>query len=335
LRFALPFSAQTKFPAIDELKGIAIIIVILSHARSVLPMLAETLRGEVGVDIFLALSGFLLAFSSANESIGVFLRKKGWRILPAYWIALIFFVMLKALTLGVAHIESVGLHLFALQLFASPEYIYDINRSFWFVSFIALAYLIFLGVRKHVERTGLMLIACGVLTIASACWYRELGYADGIMNIAPRFLPFFLGIIAGRAYRNGSIEVKPDVPTFCGIALIIGSILIGVPYADSVIGALIIFTWFAIRKHIGRAKQGLALLGVISYEIFLFHQPLIDEFNIFAQKKMFGGMPGEAHLAIGVVIGLIITTAISVGLHNLLKKLSLKSLPRKGERPLP
>jgi hypothetical protein len=150
--------------AIDELKGIAIIIVILSHARSVLPALAETLRGEVGVDIFLALSGFLLAFSSTNESAGAFLRKKAWRILPAYWIALIVFVTVKALTLGAAHIESIGLHLFALQLFASPEYIYDINRSFWFVSFIALAYLIFLAVRKHVERTGLMLIACGALT---------------------------------------------------------------------------------------------------------------------------------------------------------------------------
>jgi peptidoglycan/LPS O-acetylase OafA/YrhL len=335
LRVELKPPHHGRFPAIDELKGLAIIIIILSHARSVLPMLAETIRGEVGVDIFLALSGFLLALSSADESIGVFLRKKAWRILPAYWIALIFFVTVKALTLGAAHIESVGLHLFALQLFASPEYIYDINRSFWFVSFIALAYLIFLAVRKHVERTGIMLIVCGALTIASACWYQELGYADGIMNIAPRFLPFFLGIIAGRAYRNGSIEVKPDVPTFCGIALIVGSMLIGVPYTDSVIGAIIISVWLVARKFIGRAKEGLALLGVISYEIFLFHQPLIDEFNIFAQKKMFGGVPSETHLAIGVMTGLLITVALSVGLRHILKKLRLDSLPRKGECALP
>lgn len=300
-----------------------------------LTVLSETIRGEIGVDIFLALSGFLLAFSSANEPAGVFLRKKAWRILPAYWIALIFFVTLKALTLGATHMESVGLHLFALQLFASPEYIYDINRSFWFVSFIAFAYLIFLAVRKHVERTGLMLIACGALTIASACWYKELGYADGIMNIAPRFLLFFLGIIAGRAYRNGFIEMRPDAPTLCGITLLVASIFIGVPYADSIIGALILFTWLAVRKFLGKAKRGIALIGGISYEIFLFHQPLIDEFNIFAQKKMFDGMPSESHLATGVVIGLFITTAISAGLRYLLKKLGLERLSRKGERAIP
>jgi len=337
LRVEFTHPAQNRFPAIDELKGLAIIIVVLSHARSVLPLLAETLRGEVGVDIFLALSGFLLAFSSTNESTRDFLRKKAWRILPTYWLALVFFATAKAVTIGSAQIESLGLHLFALHLFASPQYIYDINRSFWFVPLIVFAYLVFLAVRNRIERTGLMIALCGALTVMATLWYQHVGYPDGIMNIAPRFLPLFLGMIAGRAYRNGSLEIKPGASILCGITLIAVTMFMGVPYTDSIIGALIISAWLLLRKFFGRAKGALAFLGVISYEIFLFHQPLIDEFNIFTQKELIGIMPSQGYLTIGVLAGLALTLVISVFLHRLLekgRKLRLESLPREGERPL-
>ena len=72
---------------LDELKGVAILLVVLYHAGGVL-VWNNYLHGDLGVDIFVILSGLGLAMSSRYGGAREFLTRRLWRIMPAYWIAL-------------------------------------------------------------------------------------------------------------------------------------------------------------------------------------------------------------------------------------------------------
>ena len=75
----------------------AALLVVWSHACSVggfgpdpLQRLAGVTLGELGVNTFFALSGFLVALSwNRRPSPGHFLRKRVLRIFPAYWACLL------------------------------------------------------------------------------------------------------------------------------------------------------------------------------------------------------------------------------------------------------
>src|SRR5471032_960381 len=86
---ALP--AGVRLPGIDRLKGFALLLVVLNHASGTLDVTDWT-HGEVGVDIFLILSGFTLALNSSTLSAGEFFRRRFLRIYPAYWAALALFL---------------------------------------------------------------------------------------------------------------------------------------------------------------------------------------------------------------------------------------------------
>ena len=59
-----------------------------------------------------------------------------------------------------------------------------------------------------------------------------------------------------------------------------------------------------------------------SLEIFLIHQPLIRDYNLWAQRRLFPGSgPTSLALAVGVVVGLAVAIALSDRLHALLARL--------------
>jgi peptidoglycan/LPS O-acetylase OafA/YrhL len=71
-------------PALDGMRGIAILLVLAFHADNILP------GGWLGVDLFFVLSGFLitaLLFSEWDRrgevSLGAFYRRRALRLLPA------------------------------------------------------------------------------------------------------------------------------------------------------------------------------------------------------------------------------------------------------------
>ncbi len=68
-----------------------------------------------------------------------------------------------------------------------------------------------------------------------------------------------------------------------------------------------------------------------SLEIFLIHQPLIRDYNLWAQRRLFPGSgPTTLALTVGVVLGLAVAIALSDRLHALLAK-----LPAGGGGPAP
>jgi len=79
LRLELPAPVAGRIPALDELRGVAILLVILYHVGGVLGM-DNALHGEVGVDMFVILSGAGLALSQSQGGAGQFLLRRFRRI---------------------------------------------------------------------------------------------------------------------------------------------------------------------------------------------------------------------------------------------------------------
>ncbi len=88
------------FPALDGLRGLAVLMVVLYHCpRLGLPGAKHLqLAGDAGVDIFFALSGFLITMlllrdrdnrsASTTQLLGTFFTKRVLRIFPLYYLAI-------------------------------------------------------------------------------------------------------------------------------------------------------------------------------------------------------------------------------------------------------
>ncbi len=80
------------FPFLDGLRGLSISWVIIHHMPVSFPSwLAEVAnRGDLGVEFFFAISGFVVIQSLLfSTSVKEFYFKRAFRILPAYWMTLI------------------------------------------------------------------------------------------------------------------------------------------------------------------------------------------------------------------------------------------------------
>lgn len=84
---------------LQMLRGVAATLVVLFHLQAAAVfeghdpgILRWFVRGEVGVDVFFVLSGFVIFHAmlgrTTDQGAGWFLRQRFWRILPPYWVAL-------------------------------------------------------------------------------------------------------------------------------------------------------------------------------------------------------------------------------------------------------
>lgn len=102
---------------LQMLRGVAATLVVLFHlqAAAVIEghdpgLLAWFQGGEVGVDVFFVLSGFVIFHATqGREALGPgwFLRQRFWRIVPPYWVVLAF-TLLALLALGLLRGDWTG-----------------------------------------------------------------------------------------------------------------------------------------------------------------------------------------------------------------------------------
>ena len=100
--------ARPRLIGLDGIRGLAALFVVLHHSYLMaFPGFPEThapawtgflLYGHFAVVVFIVLSGFSLAVSPARngwrlDSLAKFARRRAWRILPPYWPALLFLLL--------------------------------------------------------------------------------------------------------------------------------------------------------------------------------------------------------------------------------------------------
>jgi peptidoglycan/LPS O-acetylase OafA/YrhL len=212
LRLTLGAPVRGRLPVLDELKGVAILLIILYHAGGVLSW-ANTLHGEVGVDMFVILSGIGLTLSGGHETAARFLGRRFLRIYPSYWIALTATLVAGAYFRGNHYAPAdIVLHYLGIHAWFGDAKAMSINDSFWFITLIVTLYVVYLPMRPLLGRPDRLLLAGMALSLLLAWVHLRAGMPVGFANLSMRFPGFFLGLVVGRLLRDGTLELPLSPP---------------------------------------------------------------------------------------------------------------------------
>jgi len=282
------------------------------------------------VDLFLILSGFTLAAYSAGIPLRTFILRRFLRIYPSYWLALLLFGYLDAHYLGGPRPwESVWQHIIGIHGFSRPEYFSDFSDSFWFISMIVAAYVVFACIRSRLDDLSLVFAVCGVLTLTASVIYQHFNHIGGLISLAVRIPSFFAGIVGGRLLGTGTAQIRFNLLAALGLLCFYYlTFFRGVTCGYTIPALGIVLAWLGLRSLLVRVPGGrlflaaFALTGVVSYEIYLFHQPLIRDMNLFVYHiYLKTPAPNRGQLLDGILVALLITVVISIAVHLLVSRL--------------
>jgi peptidoglycan/LPS O-acetylase OafA/YrhL len=320
-----PQAAPGRVPVLDELRGLAILLVVTYHTCGVTGF-PNYEHGELGVDIFILLSGAALTLTNRpEEGAGRFLWRRLARLLPAYWIALTIFWLAGVHLLGRVHkpVEVIA-HYLCIHPWWGDQYLLSINDSFWFLGLVVPLYIAFAFLRRFLSRLDLLVGLGLVLSFALVCWiFFHLGMPALFVQVGLRPPIFFVGVILGTLLRDGVARI-PLTP-WLGVGVLLtfyGMFVNGTLVGYTVAGFSVFALYLAARANAAAAGRrflcrGLSWLGIYSYEIFLLHQPLIREYNDYVWRRCLGHAPSAVQTALGAGAGLLASIILAFLLHHL------------------
>ncbi len=293
----------------DEIYGISILWIMLFHGylcevyyfvdRPVLKYLGKFLGyGNMGVEVFLFLSGICLYFSfSKNQEIIPFIRRRFRRIFPPLLVSYLPFFILQYRK-GYMTLYSMFLSLITLRTWISPS---DTN---WFASLIVACYLFYpyyYGViyekeKGSIRRTLFLTLFMAVITFMIKNEAPEL-FDHMEINIT-RIPIFILGCGAGKLTYE-----KKELPAWSWFLMAVSVAVcfyglnadwfegIGSRYSYILGGIPLTFFFALLVPYTGRyIRAVLRFFGHISLELYFVH--LIMK-NLYQQGYLFPYEPGN------------------------------------------
>jgi peptidoglycan/LPS O-acetylase OafA/YrhL len=333
-----------RLAGLDGIRGLAALYVVLHHSwlmsypgfpRNIGPAWTGwLLYGHLAVVVFITLSGFSLAVSPARSGWQVggkarFARRRAWRILPPYWAALAFSLLIVWTAAvdpgeGTPTARSVVVHGLLLQdIFGSRTP----NGAFWSIAVEAQLYVVFPLLLLTLRRAGRwpMIAAVTAVVVAIGLLAPHMSLVGMLMRLTPQFAVLFaLGIVgAGIAVADGSrrrsswpwLAALAAAPVFAVIALL-GSVwtVNHFYWVDIALGPAITLLLVAVAN--GRPVALVRLLntragrslGSFSYSLYLTHAPiLLIIHNKLIAPYVRPGLPVfVAMLAISVPVAIVV-----------------------------
>lgn len=331
LKLELPHPVSGRLEVFDELKGLAILLVVAYHFGGAIGW-SNGLHGDLGVDIFVILSGAGLAFGSRYESARTFLVRRLTRIMPTYWIVLTLFCICNVHFLQLHYTPfNLLIHFLGVQGFFGDAYGMAINDSFWFITLILSLYLLFCLCHPLKDSPDRLLLAGIAISVAVALAFFDTGQSGMFAHLGLRLPGFFIGLLIGQMLKAGRVELRLGWPLALAALLLTyvpytQGVIFYTPFVALALMAAYVFGWKAVDPSgLGtRVARPLRFLGDHSLEIFLIHQPLMRQYNLYLQGRWFNiPQPSVASLSLGMVIALAVTLYASVELHRLVRRLPL------------
>lgn len=295
-----------RFEALDGWRGIAALAICFYHVPVVLPMLQRLPRWEnmeLMVDLFLVLSGFVIAHSWGNrirdaESLKAFAAKRFWRIMPMHIAMLLVLVMLELAKLAATKVVALPLeaapftehksvatllsNLFLLQAMHLHETT-SWNLPAWSISVEFWTYLVFAGViligRRYAMLAFVMLagLALSVLLLVSPrslLVSNDWGFARAIYD-------FFVGALAYHLFQRGTLRSAFGA---VGEVATVGLVLLFLCTARQSFSiwfapfmfALLVVVFAQSRGPVNRMLESRSVqaLGLWSYSVYMLHDVL-------------------------------------------------------------
>ncbi len=319
-------SRLTRLPAINGLRGIAILAVVYCHlvaglwAEDGVPRWLSPLltNGWTGVNLFFILSGFVLylpyaagerRMDSVPDRVD-FYRRRVWRLMPLFYVAV-------AAQWAVAAVRGEGTGIGELAAVLSVGFVFDprtfgpsFNVTLWSIgveiAFSALFPLLILGLR----RWGIARFVAAILVLALAARVVGIWRFPEVQSIAfntdgviCRIDEFVLGLLLAHCHAAGRLPRRPAVWAGAGIALV-GLAWVGFDLTlhhalpalsravlNNVLDAGLCAVALAALCPGTRLARALAwpplqLLGMMCYSLYIWHWPMLGWV-----------MPGKAEMA--------------------------------------
>ena len=322
---------------IQLLRGISVIMVVLFHLD-----LKVLKSGFLGVDIFFAISGFLMAvLYDKDVRFRDFVYKRARRLLPAYFVTILL-TLIGAFILTIPNefnsvaeqsiygtflISNIGFwqgnSYFVKSAFQPLLHLWSLGLE---VQFYLLAPLLF----RLFDKKKIFYPICLLLSMA-ACFYLVGVSPKTAFFILPfRLWEFLFGYgIANYLTSNGSVKVDRSLSWIGGAALVATlaipliningkalTVISGHPGLYALLVCLItsMVLIFGVPRVIEDSPVGdfLELVGKYSYSIYLVHYPVI----VLFLYKPFSGTSLKPNSLIQGFIILTLTTILSVLMYH-------------------
>jgi len=273
----------TRNNALDGLRGIAVLLVILAHAG--VPYFAQA--GAVGVTMFFVLSGFLITRLLKDEhqrsgriSLRRFYGRRARRLLPAL-MALVLLDGLARLAAGVSLVPVVAAATYSSNIAATFGVPLLELSHIWSLSLEEQFYLVWPVLLLLLVRTRFAVPALAVAIIASAALRVGL-LVGGAGSVRVSFAPdtradaLLVGCLLAltiHRLRRPSREVAAVSAVLLGAFCFVGGwVMMWVLLPAAVCSAAIV--WWSLDHHGWLACRPLMFVGTISYGLYLWHYPV-------------------------------------------------------------
>lgn len=275
-----------RYVFLDGMRGVAALVVLAVHASSIFGLPPLFSSGEIAVDLFFCLSGFVLAhaYDSKVESRG-FGGLMGRRVIRLYPMIAFAVALSAALALlegkaGVAILSAAAMFLFPVSLVTGGVLAFPLNLPMWSLFFEMVG-----SAGYGLERNRLGNRALLWLVVISGCVLAATMIAGHVQNFGvggraaflvglPRMIyPFALGVLLARV----AIKVPSITDWRMALALVV---LFAIPASKLHIAmcCIVLLPAMVLLGSNARITMPVAWdwLGRISYPLYLLHVPVLE-----------------------------------------------------------
>ena len=309
--------ASDRIPRLDVLRAVAVLGVFAFHYSNAVqrpltaaaaggwdaPLAAFFLNaatvGASGVALFFVLSGFCihLAFLRHGDRFRVskFLQRRFLRIYPAYFVSLIVFSLLGVFkVIGTINLKQFLTHLLLVHDCFNLPILFGINGVYWSLAIEFQFYLLYPLLLFGRRRMGLKaclfyaLLACLLIQVAAMLW-PAFGNFDQVRFCVGRTLGTWCDWILGACLAEASVARRRFFigAPFWAVASL--GLLLLVRESDggtfefrflleSFVAAVLMEIYLGWSRALLGIERLLIPVGLISYSVYLWHQPWLKAF---------------------------------------------------------
>jgi len=277
-------------------------VLIIANLKSLLLNFNPVGQGWIGVELFLVISGFLIHFIYLQNQSGFkwrpFFSKRFWRIYPPYVLVLLFFFFSRP------DINPTGLvdffsHFFLIHNLSDKTF-FTINPSFWSIALevqLYLLYPIYLILTKYFTAPKtILLLLLTLIVLRLFAYFYDIEYLSFNASVFNFWFTWAMGaFLAERYYLNNKLFKKPYIWfiffytsffvfklfDFTNHFILIPASLCCVSFVEAILYSNLIGKYLVNR---GIVKY-LSYVGLISYSLYLIHQPYLNDLLNFYNPK--------------------------------------------------
>jgi peptidoglycan/LPS O-acetylase OafA/YrhL len=286
------------YNSLQYLRGIACWLVIFYHLAKIYNQLNFNgwgqyffYGGEFGVDIFFVLSGFVMTLSleksngiNSLKELITFLKTRWFRIAPAYFFWMAFFIIL--FQQGACHLNIPSKNIIYATLFLPGSWPYPPLPIGWTLNFEMYFYVV-LAVFYYFRQHRTLLLFLAVCPILGKILPTDITYLSKIV-FSKYVWEFLFGILLFK-YQHYIQLNKSKTLLLCVITGIIFGYFYTINFPQGInirviVAALLVLSFIKLEEHYTFNNKYLLFLGDTSYSTYLCHLPILSYFSYLIKE---------------------------------------------------